>query len=234
MGKNAYYFPHDTNASEDEKIVHLLSVLDWTGYGLYWTIIEKLHASSDGWLDADYERIAFALRTQCVFIKQILNDFKLFRIHNGRFTSDRVQRNLKHQKDNSLKARKSVKSRWNKVVIKDTDVIRPLYEGNTIKESKVKESKVKEIGSRAFAPPTQEEVTAYCKERKNTVDYLRFFDFYTSKGWMVGKNKMKDWKAAVRNWERDSPPTTVSKHSPEDQARLDYLNKVAKEQKRGH
>lgn len=53
-----------------------------------------------------------------------------------------------------------------------------------------------------FVPPSLEEVSEYCKERNNNVDPARFIDFYTSKGWLVGKNKMKDWKAAVRTWER--------------------------------
>ena len=53
-----------------------------------------------------------------------------------------------------------------------------------------------------FTPPSVEEVAAYCLERENNVDASRFVDFYSSKGWMVGKSKMKDWKAAVRNWER--------------------------------
>ncbi len=53
-----------------------------------------------------------------------------------------------------------------------------------------------------FVPPTTEEVEAYCRERMNTVDAERFVDFYSSKNWMVGKNRMSDWKAAVRNWER--------------------------------
>lgn len=51
--------------------------------------------------------------------------------------------------------------------------------------------------------PTLEEVRAYCQERGNNVDPERFYDFYESKGWMVGKSKMKDFKAAIRNWERD-------------------------------
>lgn len=55
---------------------------------------------------------------------------------------------------------------------------------------------------RSFTPPTVEEISAYCNERKNGVDPHRFFDFYQAKGWMVGKNKMRDWKAAVRTWER--------------------------------
>lgn len=53
-----------------------------------------------------------------------------------------------------------------------------------------------------FTPPTAEEVAAYCKERNNNVDPQSFIDFYDSKGWMIGKNKMKDWKAAVRTWEK--------------------------------
>lgn len=57
-------------------------------------------------------------------------------------------------------------------------------------------------GARAFVPPTVEEVSDYCAERNNTVDPQTFVDFYTSKGWVVGKTKMKDWKAAVRTWER--------------------------------
>lgn len=53
-----------------------------------------------------------------------------------------------------------------------------------------------------FTPPTVEEVAAYCKERGNGVDAQKFVDFYASKGWMVGKSSMKDWKASVRTWER--------------------------------
>ena len=59
--------------------------------------------------------------------------------------------------------------------------------------------------AKKFAPPTLEEVTAYVHERQSKVDPQGFIDFYASKGWMVGKTPMKDWKAACRNaekWER--------------------------------
>jgi len=59
----------------------------------------------------------------------------------------------------------------------------------------------KEGTSLRFVPPTLQEASEYCTERNNTVDPTKFIDFYESKGWMVGKNKMKDWKAAIRNWE---------------------------------
>jgi hypothetical protein len=56
--------------------------------------------------------------------------------------------------------------------------------------------------SKRFIPPTVEEVREYCFERGNSVDPQRFVDYYSSNGWMVGKSKMKDWKAAVRTWEQ--------------------------------
>jgi len=68
-----------------------------------------------------------------------------------------------------------------------------------------------------FKPPTVEEVTDYCKERNNTINPQSFIDFYKSKGWMIGKNKMKDWKACVRTWEKNEKPNNQSSinHSQE-------------------
>lgn len=62
-----------------------------------------------------------------------------------------------------------------------------------------------------FIPPTVEEVRAYCNERKNNVDAEAFVNFYASKGWYVGKNKMKDWKACVITWEKRSANNQVEK-----------------------
>ena len=59
--------------------------------------------------------------------------------------------------------------------------------------------------------PTLEEIKAYCLERKNNVEAERFIDFYQSKGWLVGKSKMKDWKACVRTWERSNTQPQVKK-----------------------
>ena len=54
-----------------------------------------------------------------------------------------------------------------------------------------------------FVKPKVEEIEAYCTERNNSVDAQQFFDYYESKGWKVGKTPMKDWKSAVRTWERN-------------------------------
>lgn len=53
-----------------------------------------------------------------------------------------------------------------------------------------------------FSPPTVDEVREYCQERNNGIDAVAFVDFYVARGWMIGKTHMKDWKAAVRTWER--------------------------------
>ena len=58
-----------------------------------------------------------------------------------------------------------------------------------------------------FVPPTLEEVKKYCSERNNNVNAERFIDYYTANGWQVGKNKMKDWKATVRSWEKNEYST---------------------------
>lgn len=67
------------------------------------------------------------------------------------------------------------------------------------KEKKEKESSK----SNRFAPPSVDDVRAYCLERGNNIDPDKFVDYYTGNGWMVGRNKMKDWKATVRSWERN-------------------------------
>lgn len=53
-----------------------------------------------------------------------------------------------------------------------------------------------------FKKPTIAEIEAYCKERENSISATAFYNYYESKNWFVGKSKMKDWKAAVRTWER--------------------------------
>ena len=65
--------------------------------------------------------------------------------------------------------------------------------------------------AKRFIPPTVEEVESYCSERGNGIDAQSFIDFYESKGWMIGKNKMKDWKAAVRTWERSRNKNSTEK-----------------------
>ena len=84
----------------------------------------------------------------------------------------------------------------------------PLYKEKEIDKENKKENTIlispvvnTETARAIFLPPTISEVKEYCEKRKNGISPEQFVNFYQSKGWMIGKNKMKDWKAAVRTWE---------------------------------
>lgn len=80
---------------------------------------------------------------------------------------------------------------------------RQLIKDKIIEIDAREKAKTKKV-SNCFKPPSVEEIRAYCLIRNNNVDPEMFFDFYQSKGWLVGKVKMKDWQAAVRTWERNN------------------------------
>ncbi|MBO7735979.1 MAG: hypothetical protein J6S67_25645 [Methanobrevibacter sp.] len=97
-----------------------------------------------------------------------------------------------------------------------------------VKNSIVKNSIVKEPQKR-FTPPTLEEVKAYCQERNNSVDAERFINYYTSNGWQVGKTKMKDWKAAVRTWERSGYNNEQKPNNKANDKAMENCNKLLKQ-----
>ena len=80
----------------------------------------------------------------------------------------------------------------------------PKTEIDTEIDTEIEKEQPPKPKKQTFQKPTIEEIREYCQERKNNVDPQRFFDFYESKGWLVGKSKMKDWKASVRTWEKNS------------------------------
>lgn len=85
-------------------------------------------------------------------------------------------------------------------------------------------------GSRNFNPATHAEVYAYCRERHNAVNVDAFMAYYESNGWMVGKNRMKDWKAAVRTWEqREQKPQQVRTAPAPKESNRQRLNRIAQE-----
>ena len=80
-------------------------------------------------------------------------------------------------------------------------VIKFLNNLSLIKPTTINKNKEIKINNKYFKKPTTWEIKIYCEQRENNIDAAAFYDFYESKGWMVGKNKMKDWKACVRTWE---------------------------------
>lgn len=114
---------------------------------------------------------------------------------------------------------------WDKYQISETLVETEVKQNRNASETEVNTNKnirteevknnTKSIkATNKFVPPTLDDVKAYCQERKNNVDPEKWIDFYSSKGWMVGSNKMKDWKAAVRTWERSDKPNKSTSSKP--------------------
>lgn len=85
-----------------------------------------------------------------------------------------------------------------------------LFSKNGVKEDSVEIPK-KVAPKKVFRPPTVQEVQNYCNERKNGISAFSFVNFYQSKDWMIGKNKMKDWQAAVHTWEQKEKENGQSK-----------------------
>jgi len=107
---------------------------------------------------------------------------------------------------------------------KEASVERPLNDSRTIKDRDKDKDKKENIlkenieKTRNTIPPTLKMVHAYCLERNNKIEPEYFLDFYTSKGWKIGANKMKDWQAAIRTWERSNQkrnksPNTIGSRS---------------------
>lgn len=91
-----------------------------------------------------------------------------------------------------------------------------LTNNNIIIEEENKNKKEKEniLKEKSFHKPTIDEVKTYCLERNNNVDAIKFWNYYESKGWKVGKAPMKDWQASVRTWERGLATTSSQSTTP--------------------
>lgn len=136
---------------------------------------------------------------------------------------EQIDRDTKKYSDFCKKQQENIRKRWDTTVYGGTSGI-----PDDTKYTKEKEKEKKNILSspivedsiartptrKRFKPPTLEEVRDYCQQRQNSVDPQRFLDYYTANGWKVGKNSMKDWKAAVRTWESKQKPAQSSPRQP--------------------
>lgn len=125
------------------------------------------------------------------------------------FMSANIDRDAESYKDTCNRNRENISKRYERIQ-SNTSVYETYQEKEEEKEKEelLKKDISNEISKKStrqkkFVPPTVEEVAAYCLERKNKVDAAYFVDHYTSNGWKVGKQNMKDWKAAVRTWEKN-------------------------------
>ena len=137
------YFSHDSNAQHDPKIMKMMSKHGWEGYGLFWALVERLRNESGYKLEADYEVLAFGMRTQCERIKSIVEDFDLFVLKEDHFYSTRLNDTMRLMDSKSEKARSSARKRWER----NANVMRTHSERNA---NKRKENKKNNIYSAKF------------------------------------------------------------------------------------
>jgi hypothetical protein len=193
------------------------------GYGWYWMLIEMMR-ESDGYalsLQGKYVWNAFASQlnanasTTQQFIIDCIVEFELFSSDDHYFWSESLLRRMEKKDERSRKASESAKKRWGKC---ENDANASEVNANASKIDALKEKKRNEIketkeikdivdakaSTARFIKPTIQQVIEYCQERNNNVDAEKWYNHYESNGWKVGRNSMKDWKAAVRTWEQNS------------------------------
>lgn len=150
--------------------------------------------------DATYRRLSDALINYALYDETPdLEGLELTVFQSWKANIDASNR----RKDNGKNGGRP-KTENNRTITENNRTKPKITEGKPNKKEKEnkKETITKKDSIGRFTPPTPTEVQAYVAEKGYTIDAFKFCDFYESKGWFVGKNKMKDWKAAVRNWAR--------------------------------
>lgn len=148
---------------------------------------------------------------------------------------EQIDRDTKKYSDFCKKQQENIRKRWDTTVYDGTSGIpddtkhtkeKEKEKENILSSPNVEDSIARTPARKRFTPPTLAAVTAYCRERQNAVDPQRFIDYYTANGWKVGKNSMKDWKAAVRTWEGKQRDTAPAQRSSLDETRA-VLRRIA-------
>lgn len=198
MPKDTFYFSHDYNARNDEKIKRLIRKHGMVGYGIFWSIVEDLYNNANA-LRTDYEGIAYDLRSDCDIVASVVNDFDLFIFNGDFFGSNSVQERLDQRNSKSESARKSASYRW-----ENANALQTQSEGNAKKERKGKEIKGKEIKIkyRDNISLTEKENEKLISEYgKDTVD--KSYDFLSS--YKVEKSySTKSDYLTIRRWVLDA------------------------------
>lgn len=102
------YFSHDISARQDKSIIFLIEEMGFEGYGLFWAVVEFMHRNK---LNVGEERLVVG-KDNADKVLRILNDFKLFRIEDGEYISDRIQNNISKQEEKSKKAKVAANTKW--------------------------------------------------------------------------------------------------------------------------
>lgn len=208
------WFKHYSNAHRDAKLKKLVMKYGAEGYGVYWYCVEEIASAvtSDNFtfeLEHDAEIIAHDLNMPQHKVEEMMKtmvDLQLFDCDRGVISCIKMMKFLEQSMTSNPEMRLIIsnhkKAQNHDSVMTSSDNVVTASRADKIRLDKNR----KTIGR--FAPPTHEEVSNYCDEKGFADISEDFIDFYESKGWLVGKNKMKDWKAAARRWARSNGKAT--------------------------
>jgi hypothetical protein len=203
------WFKHDANANGDAKLKRVRIKYGLEGYGLYWYCLELIAG------DVSKDKITFELEHDAEIISHdtglhyervqemmtYMVNLGLFEQEGGLITCVKMAQRIDQSMTSNPEMRRIIESfKGNNHDGVMTPSAEPMQD-----KIRLDENSKEAVKRKRFSPPTQEQVVQYMGERGlvNGIaasESSKFVDFYASKGWMVGKNKMKDWKASVRNW----------------------------------
>jgi hypothetical protein len=219
--KDTFFFSHDFGARNDPKLQNVLMEHGCEGLGVFWCVVEQIYEQGGSLPLANCKSIAFALHVDCKVVESIVNNFGLFENDGETFWSASINNRLNKRAEIAQKRKNAAMNRWNKpqnyANAPNENANAQSCDANAMhcnaikgKERKEKERKVNNIDreskkaetAKRFTPPSIEEVQSYISEKEYSVDAESFVAFYSSKNWFIGKNKMKDWHAAIVTWEK--------------------------------
>lgn len=206
MAKDAYYFPHDSNAKDDPKCIILIEELGLEGYGIFWVLIETLRDQPDYRASVRIlPALARRYNTTLEKVKAVISRYDLFSMDGDEFfysesLMDRMLVLEESRRKRQLAGRKGGNA---KAMLKQSSGT-----ALAVKESKGEKSKGEESTDGKRKRFMQPSIDDLILEMGDETEAHKFHDYYTSKGWMVGKSPMKDWRASVRNWMRNKKQNT--------------------------
>lgn len=204
------WFKHFSDASHDEKMSEVLDLHGANAYGVFWLIVEAIAMQMDDSVKCEarysmkkWANITHVDRRTLARYLQTFNILTLIVQQNcDKFVTIKIPKMLELRDNHTKNLQATIPVTCKQEVEVEVD---------------------KPVAKNKFSKPSLEDVRKYCEERKNNVDSQQWIDHYTSNGWRVGKNPMKDWKAAVRTWEKNSK--TEQKHkqrTPQQQRNMGY------------
>lgn len=188
----------------------------YEGLGLFYTLLEKF-AQQEKPIKTEVLKVQLRIGKKLEKVWKFMEEIGLISSNNGEtFNKQLLNFSETYQIKKEKNRERILKWRENQSDTKNVTRYKSVCNTPKVKESKVNENK--------FVIPTILEIKNYCLEIKNNVDAEKFFNFYESKGWMVGKNKMKDWKACIRTWE-SKETHQYSNLKPQD-SRINHLESL--------